>query len=252
MSGSEPVLDVIDVERRFGSLVAVDGVSMQVAKGSVHAVIGPNGAGKTTLFNLLSGELAPTGGRVVFEGRPVNQLTADKRARLGIGRSFQVTSIFQTLTVFENVRVAGQLHGQGSAFNFLTPALRRGRAEDDTWAVLDRVGLSREADALAGELSHGRQRLLGVALALATRPHLLLLDEPCAGMGVEDIDLMLRLLTDLAQDHTIVLIEHNVELVMSVSDVVTVLDRGAVLVEGPPEEVGRHPRVREAYLGVEL
>jgi branched-chain amino acid transport system ATP-binding protein len=249
---SELVLDVVDVERRFGSLVAVDGVSLQVAKGSVHAVIGPNGAGKTTLFNLLSGELAPTAGQVIFEGRPVNQLPPDKRARLGIGRSFQVTSNFQTLTVFENVRVAGQVHGRGSAFNFLAPALRRGRDQEDTWAVLDRVGLTGEAGSLAGELSHGRQRLLGVALALATHPRLLLLDEPCAGMGVEDIDLMLGLLTDLAQDHTIVLIEHNVELVMTVSNVITVLDRGAVLVEGPPEEVGRHPRVREAYLGVEL
>lgn len=249
---TESILDVVDVERRFGSLVAVDGVNLQVTAGSVHAVIGPNGAGKTTLFNLLSGELPPTSGQVVFEGREINQLTPDKRARIGIGRSFQVTSIFQSLSVFENVRVAGQLHGRGSAYNFITPARSRRRAEDTTWAVLERVGLAAESEVVAGELSHGRQRLLGVALALAARPRLLLLDEPCAGMGVEDIELMLGLLHDLASDHTIVLIEHNVELVMTVSDVITVLDRGTVLVEGPPKEVARHPKVREAYLGVEL
>lgn len=250
---SDTVLGVEGVGRRFGSLVALDGIDLHVAKGGVHAVIGPNGAGKTTLFNILSGELAPSTGRVVFEGQRIDRLRPDVRARRGIGRSFQVTSIFQTLSVFENVRIAAQASRRRSAFNFLAPVRATSDAGDRAWEVLDRVGLrADEAGVPAGELSHGRQRLLGVALALAGRPRLLLLDEPCAGMGSEDVVLMQDLLGDLAKDHTIVLIEHHVELVMAVSDVVTVLDHGQLLVEGDPRTVGSHPRVREAYLGVGL
>ncbi|MGH3098923.1 MAG: ABC transporter ATP-binding protein [Streptosporangiales bacterium] len=250
---SETVLDVQNVGRRFGNLVALEDIDLHVAQGSVHAVIGPNGAGKTTLFNILSGELTPTSGRVVFEGRRIDQLRPDVRAHRGIGRSFQVTSIFQTLTVFENVRIAAQASRRRSAFNFLAPVRTSSAASERAWEVLDRVGLRvDEAGIPAGELSHGRQRLLGVALALAGQPRLLLLDEPCAGMGSEDVVLMQDLLEDLAKDHTIVLIEHHVELVMAVSDVVTVLDHGALLVEGDPRTVGSHPRVREAYLGVGL
>lgn len=250
---TDAVLDVQGVSRRFGSLVALEDINLHVAKGSVHAVIGPNGAGKTTLFNILSGELAPSTGRVLLEGRRIDQLRPDVRAHRGIGRSFQITSIFQSLSVFENVRIAAQASRRRSAFNFLAPVRATSDAGRRAWEVLDRVGLREaEADIPAGELSHGRQRLLGVALALAGRPRLLLLDEPCAGMGSEDVVLMQDLLGDLATDHTIVLIEHHVELVLAVSDVVTVLDHGQLLVEGDPRAVGSHPRVREAYLGVGL
>lgn len=249
---NDSIMSIQNMSRRFGSLIAVDNVSLEIGRGTVHAIIGPNGAGKTTLFNMLSGELMPSSGCVRFEAKRIERLRPDIRARRGIGRSFQITSVFPTLSVFENVRIASYAKEGWSRYNFIVPVRETSALNRRALNVLERVGLAEVASIPAGELSHGRQRLLEIALALAGRPRLLLLDEPCAGMGVEDIELMLNLLRDLAEDHTIVIIEHHVELVMAVSDIVTVLDHGRLLVQGTPESVQRHPQVREAYLGVGL
>lgn len=247
---TDVVLEACGVTKRFGGLVVLDQISLRVALGEVHGIIGPNGAGKTTLFNIFSGELAPTVGKVLFEGSIVNNLKPFERVQLGMARSFQITSIFQNLTVFENVRVATQARDHRGAYNFLLPLERHRSSAAAARAILERVGLSAVAEVRAGELSHGWQRILEVALALASEPRLLLLDEPAAGMGIDDLERMHGLLLDLSKDHTIVLIEHNVSLVMDICHTVTVLHQGRVLMEGSPEAVGRDARVRDAYLGV--
>lgn len=244
------ILEALGVTKKFGNLVAVNHVDLRVRRGTVHGIIGPNGAGKTTLFNIFSGELQPTAGETLFEGRPVTRLEPFQRVRLGMGRSFQITSIFQNLSVFENVRVATQVGDGRTAYDFLTLVDHHSPPVVAAETILDRVGLRALATVRAGELSHGWQRVLEVALALAGSPRLLLLDEPTAGMGIEDLERMHNLLLDLARDYTIVLIEHNVRLVMDVCHTVTVLDQGQVLMEGPPEKVSQDARVREAYLGV--
>ena len=247
---TDVILEAVGVSKRFGNLVAVDRVDLRVEKGTVHGIIGPNGAGKTTLFNLFSGELSPTVGTVLFEGRPINSLKPFERVRLGMARSFQITSLFQNLSVFENVRVATQARDQRGAYNFVTSVERHRTSIAAAQEILERVDLQPIAHVRSGELSHGWQRVLEVALALASSPRLLLLDEPTAGMGVDDLERMHSLLMDLSRDHTIVLIEHNVGLVMDVCNTVTVLDHGHVLTEGLPEVVSQDARVREAYLGV--
>ncbi len=244
-------LAVEGLAKHFGGFAALKHVSFAVREHSIHSLIGPNGAGKTTLFNCLTGALKPSAGRVVFAGRDITHLPPHRRARIGMGRSFQVTNLFQNLTVFESLRLAAQAQTGLAALDFVRPKELLRRAVANAEVVLDRLGLGPYRGTKAGELSHGRQRLLEVGLALAVGPTLLLLDEPTAGMGVEDIGAMKELIATLARDYTIVLIEHNMRVVLDISDMITVMHLGEVLVEGRPDAVRRDDRVKSAYLGSE-
>ena len=243
-----PVLQAIGLTRRFGGLLAVNEVSLALHIGVLHAVIGPNGAGKSTLANLLSGELQPSAGTLQLDGNTVTGWPAWKLARAGIGRSFQRTNIMRTLTVQENVRLAAQAR--------LTPPVRLWRSAAleaaplvAARASLARVGLGAEAPRLAGALSHGQQRQLEIAMALATAPRVLLLDEPLAGMGPEESEGLAALLRDLARDHAVLLVEHDMDVVFSVADQVTVMVDGRVLESGRPDIIRASAAVRDAYLG---
>ena len=234
--------------KRFGGTVAVNEVDLEVRDGSLHAIIGPNGAGKTTLFNLLTGDMAPSGGRIFFGERDITPLDVRRRSHLGIGRSFQRTNVFRNLSAFENVRIAAQSRTRASyqlwsSTRHLTDVASRANA------VLDELGLGALASRRASELAGGDQRLLEIAIALATAPKLLLLDEPSQGLSGEDARRLMGQIRALGSRYTIVLIEHNMQLVMELSDRVTVMNFGAVLAEGTPAEIRADPRVREAYLG---
>ncbi len=244
------VLDVKNVTKRFGSLVAVRDVSLKVEKRELRAVIGPNGAGKTTFFNTISGFVRPTSGRIVFDGRDVTGLPAHKRVALGMARTFQITEVFPELSVFENMRVGAEV-----AAGYHRRAWLGSAEESDTRArvnhILGLVGLAGKADRRVGELAHGDQRAAEIGMALAVRPHLLLLDEPTAGMGDQETYEITQLIYRLHRDHgfTIVLIEHDMRVVFNLADRITVLDQGAVLAEGTPQEVSANPAVQAAYLG---
>ena len=254
--GSEPMLRTDGLTRRFGSLVAVDDVSLGVERGEFRSLIGPNGAGKTTTFNLLTGALSPSEGRVFLDDRDVTGLAPHERVRLGLGRSFQITNVFGGLTVHENVRLAAQA-ARESGFSPREEFLTRAQAFDDindhTARVLERSGLSGREDELADALAYGDKRRLEIAIVLATDPAVVLLDEPTAGMGAEETRATMALIDEVLSDRTLVLIEHDIDLVMRVSDSITVLHRGRVLAEGTPEEIADDEDVREAYFGgVEL
>ena len=234
--------------KRFGGTLAVDGVDLEVREGTLHAIIGPNGAGKTTLFNLLTGDLAPSAGHIFFRDRDVTALDVRRRSHLGIGRSFQRTNVFRALSAYENVRIAAQSRTRANfamwrAATKLTEVGRRARA------ILEEVGLGASAERRAGELPGGDQRLLEIGIALATEPSLLLLDEPSQGLSGDDAGRLMERIRALAARHTIVLIEHNVNLVMELSNEITVMNFGAVLAHGSPAEIRADPKVREAYLG---
>lgn len=234
--------------KRWGGLVAVDHVSLDLALGEIHAVIGTNGAGKSTLVNLLAGELRADGGRVELMGDDVTDWPQPKRARAGIGRSYQRSNIFADFTVLENCRLAAQAKHQ-QPFDWVTPALSCERSLHAAHAALARVDLGDWLDCKAGELSHGQQRQLEVALCLAIEPKVLLLDEPLAGMGGEQTQVMLELLLQLKHDHGILLIEHDMDAVFKVSDRITVMVNGRVIASGAPDEVRSNPQVQWAYLG---
>lgn len=248
-SGAPVLLESQALSKSFGEFRAVKDVDLRVAAGTLHAVIGPNGAGKTTLFNLLTGQLRPTSGKVFFEGREVQGLPVHRRAHLGMARSFQITSAFNDLTVAENVRLAAQAVEPRISRNFYRPARRFDGPRSVTASVLDRAELSRYAEVRAGNLSHGLSRRLEIAIALASQPTLLLLDEPLSGMGVDDIAGMERFLRSLVPDHTLVLVEHNMPVTLAIADRVTVLVGGEVLTEGTPRDVAADQKVRDAYLG---
>lgn len=240
-------LQAIGLSRRFGGLLAVADVSLELRVGDLHAVIGPNGAGKSTLVNLLSGELPPSSGTIHVAGVDVTGWSNARIARAGIGRSFQRTNLMPTLTVLENVRLAAQAR---------VPMRRlwRGAAHapgplHDAYAALARVGLTAVADAVAGTLSHGQLRQLEIAVALATQPKVLLLDEPLAGMGPEESETMATLLRELARDHAVLLVEHDMDVVFAVADTMTVMVDGRVLEQGTPETIRASAAVRDAYLG---
>ncbi|MGH7416182.1 MAG: ABC transporter ATP-binding protein [Candidatus Rokuibacteriota bacterium] len=233
--------------RAFGSLVAVDRVSVSVRRGELRSIIGPNGAGKTTFFRLISGELAPTAGRIWFDGRDITGLPQHVVARLGIAKSYQITNVFPRLTVLENVRVAVQ--GAGRAFDFWSRADRLGAVRERAQTLLGTVSLGAKADLLAAHLSHGEKRHLELAIALASDPVLLLLDEPTAGMSPEETDETMRLIRELATGRTVVLVEHKMKVVMKVSDRVTVLHQGQVLAEGSPDDIRANETVQRTYLG---
>jgi branched-chain amino acid transport system ATP-binding protein len=244
------LLQVGNVSKRFGSLVAVDDVSMTVEERELRAVIGPNGAGKTTFFNLISGFLTPSAGRIVFDGTDITTLPPARRVWLGIARTFQITEVFPELTTRENLRIAVEV---ASGYR-LRPWLRsdadsevRARVTD----LLDISGLTAKADRLGGELAHGDQRATEIMMALALKPRLLLLDEPTAGMGDQETYDITRLIRRLHKDRnlTIVLIEHDMRVVFHLADRIMVLAEGAVLAEGTPGDIARNERVQEAYLG---
>jgi branched-chain amino acid transport system ATP-binding protein len=248
-SGSVPALTARALIREFRSFRAVDGVDLDVAAGSVHALVGPNGAGKTTLFNLLTGFLKPTAGSVLLEAR--HELAGRRPeaiARLGVARSFQITSLFAELTSHQHVELA-LASGTGLGWRFWRSDRALGRFAERAGELLDRVGLAGHGDVPAGSLSYGRKRALELALAMALDPKVLLLDEPTSGMGMEDVDRTIELIRKIRAGRTVVLVEHNMNVVASLADRVTVLQHGKVLVEGSYAEVRRDPRVIAAYLG---
>jgi ABC-type branched-subunit amino acid transport system ATPase component len=243
-----PVLATYGLTRNFGGLVAVRDVSISLRQGELHAVIGPNGAGKTTLVNMLSGEIRPTSGRIELMRREVAGEPAWRMTGLGVGRSFQRTNIFASLTVLENVRLAVQAV---SAFprRLLREVSRETVLIERAERALLHVGLAEAAPRIAGVLSHGEQRQLEIAMALASGPKVLLLDEPLAGMGPEESQRMTALLKDLAREHALLLIEHDMDFVFAVADWMTVMAEGTVLAEGRPEAIRANTAVQDAYLG---
>jgi branched-chain amino acid transport system ATP-binding protein len=247
---AEPILRVERLERRFGGLAAVGGVSLDVSMGEIHAVIGPNGAGKTTLINLLSGDLQPSAGRIVFDGVEIAGHDADRIARLGVGRSYQKTNIFRRFTAFENCRLAAQAR-LASSMRFFRPALARSEVGEAAMRALALAELAERAMMPAAALSHGEQRQLEIAMTLATSPRLLLLDEPLAGMGAEESARMVALLAKLRAEHAILLVEHDMDAVFSLADRLTVMVNGRVLASGAPDSIRANEAVQEAYLGAE-
>ena len=247
---TEPIIASRNLTKDFGALIAVDDVSISIAPGTLHSVIGPNGAGKTTLFNLLSGTLKPTSGRVFHNGADITNDPVYRMIHMGIGRSFQITNIFPLLTVLENVRLAAQAVGSDD-MRFWKPTSAFPTYVDRAQTVLEDVGLVGDAMKLAKALPHGDQRKLELAMILAPDPEVLLLDEPTAGMASEQVPELMELITRIQSsgDKTVVLVEHNMNVVMSVSDQITVMHQGAVLAEGTPSEIGDNPAVQEAYLG---
>ncbi|GAA0573096.1 ABC transporter ATP-binding protein [Craurococcus roseus] len=241
-------LEATGLTRRFGGLAAVSDVSLALSVGELHAVIGPNGAGKSTLANLLSGELAPSGGAVRLGGQDVTGWPVWRRALGGIGRSFQKANILQELTVLENTRLAAQARGFTPG-RWLRRAAREAGPVSEARAALARAGLGPWEDAVATTLSHGQLRLLEIAMALATGPRVLLLDEPLAGVGPEEGERLASLLKELSRDHALLLIEHDMDVVFAVADTLTVMVDGRVLERGPPARIRASAAVRDAYLG---
>ena len=234
--------------RSFGSLMAVNRVDFTVHAGELRSIIGPNGAGKTTLFRLISGEMKPSAGRIWFQDKEITGRPQHMVVRLGVAKSYQITNIFPHLSVLENVRVAVQGHAR--AFNFWKHAARLPGVREKAQALLVTIGLADKAAELAATLSHGEKRHLEIAIALASDPTLLLLDEPTAGMSPEETDETMVLIRELARGRTVVLVEHKMKLVMKISDRITVLHQGGFLAEGTPDEIRANPTVQQTYLGV--
>ncbi len=244
------LLETDGLTKRFGGLVATDGVSLGIRRRETHALIGPNGAGKTTLIAQLSGALAPDRGSVRFDGRDVTRLTAHERAALGFARSFQVTSVFRGLSVLDNVALAVQARS-GSSFRFWKPVREERPIFEAAGSVLRELGMEDMAERAAQSLSHGEHRQLELALALATRPQLLLLDEPMAGMGLEESARMVALIDRLKPEYTILLVEHDMDAVFRLADRISVMVSGRVIATGAAEEIRANDEVRSAYLGEE-
>ena len=246
MTGA-PILRTENLSKRFGGLPAVDNVSMEIRTGEVHAIIGPNGAGKTTFLNLLSGEILPTAGRIFFKGQDVTGRTPDQLSRAGLGRSFQHSSIFDSFSVWENVRLAAQSRLR-SSMRFYARAEDLLDVNETTRRVSEEIGLAMPSR-LASEISHGEQRQLEIGMLMSTAPELMLLDEPTSGMGRAETTELIALLRRLGRKHTLVLVEHDMDVVFVLADRITVLVYGSVLATGTPDEVRRNPEVRAAYLG---
>jgi len=245
----EFILETEDLTKEFAGFVAVNGVSLRIARGTIHALIGPNGAGKTTCFNLLTKFLRPTRGRIVYKGRDITAIAPADVARLGLVRSFQISAVFPHLTVIENVRVALQ-RKRGASFDFWRSKRVLDSFNAQAMALIANVGLSSFAHATAAELPYGRKRALEIATTLALDPEMLLLDEPMAGMGHEDIDRISALIKSVSATRTVLMVEHNLSVVANLSHRITVLTRGRVLAEGDYQTVSANAAVREAYLGV--
>ncbi len=243
-----PLLAVNALMRRFGGLVAVNGVTLDLHVGEIHAVIGTNGAGKSTLINMLSGELAASAGSIRLDGVDITRRSQARRARSGMGRSYQRTTIFPEFTVLENCRLTAQA-ATPRPWALWQSSQHCTASNASAHAALEAAGLTAEAPRVAATLSHGAQRQLEVAMCLATQPRVLLLDEPLAGMGAEETERMLRLLTGLKASHAILLVEHDMDAVFRIADRVTVMVNGTVIATGHPEAIRQNPEVRTAYLG---
>jgi branched-chain amino acid transport system ATP-binding protein len=245
----EPLLEIDSLTKRFGGVLASDDIMLAVQPGELHAIIGPNGAGKTTLIGQLVGEIAPDSGSIRFGGGDITALPTHRRSMLGLARSFQITSLFPDFTALDNVALAVQAHA-GHSFRFWRDARRERELREPALAALKRVGLGERADLAVANLSHGEHRQLEIAMALATAPRLLLLDEPMAGMGPEESMLLVETLRELKQQQmTILLIEHDMAAVFALADRISVLVYGRVIASGSPEAIRANAEVRQAYLG---
>ena len=248
---AETILETVGLTKEFSGFVAVDNVALSVGAGTIHALIGPNGAGKTTCFNLLTGFLPATGGRIRFKGRDITGLRPAEVARLGLVRSFQISAVFPRLTALENVRLALQ-RARGRSFDFWRSETVLGRYNDRAHQLLFDVGLSGFADTTAGQLAYGQKRALEIATTLALDPEMMLLDEPTAGMTHADVDRIVELIRTIRVGRTILMVEHNLSVVEGLCDTITVLTRGRVLAEGDYAAVSANPEVIAAYLGTEV
>ena len=244
----EPLLAIEGLTKRFGGVIASDEVTLAVPQGELHAIIGPNGAGKTTLIGQLAGEIVPNAGRIHFGGRDITALPVHGRSLLGLARSFQITSLFTHFTALENVALAVQAHA-GHSFRFWRPARAETELREPARLALERVGLTHRANTMLSSMSHGEHRQLELAMALASKPRMLLLDEPMAGLGPDESARMVKTLRELKRELTILLIEHDMEAVFALADRITVLVYGRVIASGSPADIRANAEVRQAYLG---
>ena len=242
------ILETRDLVREFKGFVAVNGVNLKVRRGQIHALIGPNGAGKTTVFNLLTKFLIPTSGKILFKGQDITAEKPAQVARRGVVRSFQISATFPNLTALENVRI-GLQRATGTSFHFWKPERSLDVLDDRAMQLLETVGLGEFADIVTVELPYGRKRALEIATTLATEPELMLLDEPTQGMGHEDVERVTQLIRKVAANRTVLMVEHNMNVVSSIADTISVLQRGQVIAEGPYATVSADPQVLEAYMG---
>ncbi len=245
---TETMLDIQGLKKSFGGVVATDDVTLGVETGELHAIIGPNGAGKTTLIAQLSGDLAPDAGHVLFDGKDITTVPTHRRSHFGLARSFQITSVFMGLSVIDNVALAVQAH-DGHSFKFWQPATTQANLRKPALEVLEQVGLIDRAGSIASALSHGERRQLEIAMALATNPSFMLLDEPMAGMGVEESAAMVEILRSLKGSKTILLVEHDMDVVCALADRISFLVYGRIIATGKPEAIRQNADVRHAYLG---
>ena len=244
----EVLLELRNLRKRFGGLTVTDDVSLDLKRGEIHALIGPNGAGKTTLIHQISGTLAPDSGEILFDGQDVTRLPMARRARMGLARSFQITSIIPSFTARENAALAVQAR-HGSSFRFFRAANSEAALNEEAMAALTEVGLERRAETPAAALSHGEKRQLELAIALAMQPRVLLLDEPLAGTGAEEAERLMRILGGLRARYAILLIEHDMPAVFALADRISVLAQGRIIAAGTPDVIRADPAVRDAYLG---
>jgi branched-chain amino acid transport system ATP-binding protein len=251
MSPGAPVLELRDVFKSFGEAEIICGVTLDLRGSERHAVIGPNGAGKSTLFHLISGRYAPTKGDILLKGQAIGGLPPHVINRRGLARSFQITSIFPRLSVFENLRVA-VMRRHGRAYDLFRPVSRARRIREETDHLLERVRLAPRRDTMGGDLSYSEQRALEVGMTLACDPEVLLLDEPMAGMSREETDHAVELIKEVTRGKSLLIVEHDMQVVFSLADRITVLVYGEVLASGTPDEIRANPKVREAYLGEEM
>ena len=241
------LLETVSLTKSFGGLFAVDEVNFSLQKGDLQSIIGPNGAGKSTFFRLISGEHKPSAGEILFDGKDITGLSQTAISHLGIAVAYQITNIFPMLSVFENVRVAAQ--SRETTFNFWSRALSMRDVVDQTLEILEDIGLAEFKDEIAGNLSHGDQKRLEIGIALATKPKLLLLDEPTAGLAPTETRETIELIKKIARNLTIILVEHKMKVIMEVSDKITVLHYGRLLAQGSPDEIRANEDVRKVYLG---
>jgi branched-chain amino acid transport system ATP-binding protein len=244
----QPIIETQKLSKDFGALRAVSEVDLKVYSGQIHSIIGPNGAGKTTLFNLLTGFIRSTQGEIFFKGENITGLAPHTISMKGLARSFQITSIFPALSVHENIRIAAQSRKKESS-NFLKHFNRLKEASEKADEVLEFIGLIEKREVISRNLPYGEKRILDIGIALATNPAVLLLDEPVAGLPSGDLQWMMRLIEEISKTLTVILIDHNIDLVISISHMITVLNQGSVLAEGNPREIQKNEKVQEAYLG---
>ncbi|MET0868874.1 MAG: ABC transporter ATP-binding protein [Pseudorhodoplanes sp.] len=245
---TDALLKVDGITKRFGGVLASDAITLSVPVGELHAIIGPNGAGKTTLIGQLTGEVVPNSGMISFAGSDITTLPTHERSRMGLARSFQITSLFNDFTALDNVALAVQAHA-GHSFQFWKKAREETELREPARLALDRVGLSHRADAVVSSMSHGEHRQLEIAMALATKPRMLLLDEPMAGMGPEESSRLVKMLLELKKEYTILLVEHDMDAVFALADRISVLVYGRVIASGEPAAIRANADVRKAYLG---